>query len=140
MPQPTQPRFPRFISFHKPVGTQSRKRLCVVELLPGKYIHSTDKRRVRRVLYKSRPIEVSPSGNAGWDGGLLGLMDRAQRVVGVMNRMRLALDAWELEEDGIQKLFDKLWREDEADYQPTELDHGTTTESQTDQGAGKRTR
>lgn len=143
---------PRFVWFHRRMWRSKsndnlRFRVAVVELLPGKFRFSWHKNHVRRVLFKSPVImtratpALNDQGRLVWhDDELREVMDRASRVTLILNRMRLALEAWEMEENGIQKLFDRLWKEDQEYYQPTELDHGTTAQSKADEGTGERTR
>lgn len=61
---------------------------------------------------KSRRANEVYDAAIGDDLPLLHEYLRAERVVEIMNRMDLTIEAYEQEPDGIQQLFNKLWQED----------------------------
>jgi hypothetical protein len=109
---PNYAKAPRFVFYVNNI-LGDRYRIEVVELKPGTLLpfndvyrvpfSSIDITQVVQVLIRTTPLPVEECVDD---------LIRTERVVTALNRMEMALQAVELEPNGIQNLFKQLWSSD----------------------------
>src|SRR5262245_31571700 len=104
---------PRFYIFLTPsnLSNHNYKHINVVELEPTATVlpRTYRSRCIKRTLLRTVPLYMGDEYSSGY-----GVFSKAERVVELMNSMTLSVMAVEQEKHGLQRLFEKLWDEDDG--------------------------